>query len=524
VIMQENRTPDNLFQALCTGNNCGTGTNQFDIASGGKCLYQGTEYNIPLKAIPLINCSDPGHYHGDWTHMYNSNGMDGACTYSNPCSTGSLYQCPAPISNLDCTRYTYVDNSSGAIQPYLDLAKQYGWANFMYQTNQGPSFPAHQFLLSGTSAPADIPHSQSPKEYTDFGMDNTGVNVDNAGCAANSHAELTLITPTGDMSTNIYPCLEHPTLTDLLDNATPPIPWRYYSGVNTGIWTAPNAISHICNNATQNGGGSCGSGNGSNQDWKNNVKPYLEAQTSLAPALADLQPTPPPSPNCNFPSNWQGGVIWVVPDGRWSDHPTYGVPDGNPTVGLGSDWVANIVNSIGLNNCPGDQPNWDNTVILITWDDWGGWYDHLSPKDPAHGPGIGYSNGSGGQYVYGFRVPLLVVGKWVKNDSPSRGHISNVTHDFGSILSFIEQTYNVGISGGIYPAYEYADVLAPDSTNPLGDFFCFPPACTTPPHQTFTPINLYNNSQCSQSICKSNACDATCLINYPGTPTDADTN
>jgi phospholipase C len=117
VIMQENRTPDNLFQALCTGNNCGTGTNQFDIASGGKCLYQGTEYNIPLKAISLINCSDPGHHHGDWTHMYHNNGMDGACTYSQPCKTGSLYQCPAPISNLDCTRYTYVDNSSGAIQP-----------------------------------------------------------------------------------------------------------------------------------------------------------------------------------------------------------------------------------------------------------------------------------------------------------------------------------------------------------------------------------------------------------------------
>ena len=57
--------------------------------------------------------------------------------------------------------YGYVDNpvvtnSDGStghlLDPYLTLAKQYGWANFMYQTNQGPSYPAHQFIFAGTSA------------------------------------------------------------------------------------------------------------------------------------------------------------------------------------------------------------------------------------------------------------------------------------------------------------------------------------------------------------------------------------
>src|SRR5207237_8984455 len=39
------------------------------------------------------------------------------------------------------------------LDPYLTLATQYGWANYMFQTNQGSSFPAHQFIFGGTSAP-----------------------------------------------------------------------------------------------------------------------------------------------------------------------------------------------------------------------------------------------------------------------------------------------------------------------------------------------------------------------------------
>jgi phospholipase C len=47
--------------------------------------------------------------------------------------------------------YTYVQSSD--VVPYFQIPQQYGYANYMFQTNQGPSFPAHQFLFSGTSAP-----------------------------------------------------------------------------------------------------------------------------------------------------------------------------------------------------------------------------------------------------------------------------------------------------------------------------------------------------------------------------------
>jgi hypothetical protein len=386
----------------------------------------------------------------------------------------------------------------------------------MFQTNQGPSFPAHQFLLSGTSAPDawGIPY------YTYFAAENTektinNINpVDDGGCAALTGQLVPLVSPTQDESTSQYPCFEHNTLTDLLDQNS--ITWRYYSDLDRSIWTAPNAINHICNNTMQNGGGSCGSNTKTgSQDWNNNVGPYIELAKrtgytpSLAPFLQDLQA-------CNLAQ-----VTWVIPDGRWSDHPS-------ENIGLGPDYVANIVNAIGQGmpnstcNPLGSPIYWNNTVILIVWDDWGGWYDHVNPLNTI---GIGYpnsGNNNGIQYVYGFRVPLLVVSTFAKPSYISGTKQSPIYYDFGSILKFIENTF-LPPNTFINPTYPYADQFVDTGTRnaDLSDFFsCFTQACRHP----FQPITLVNNGQlCYQTLCKSNQCDATCFINYPGQHEDPDT-
>ena len=82
--------------------------------------------------------------------------------------------------------------------------------------------------------------------------------------------------------------------------------------------------------------------------------------------------------------------------------------------------MASIVNAIG------NSPYWSNTAIFITWDDWGGWYDHVPPHSIIN------------SYEYGFRVPLIVVSPYAKP-----GYVSHVTHDFGSILKFIEQNFGL---------------------------------------------------------------------------------
>jgi phospholipase C len=118
--------------------------------------------------------------------------------------------------------------------------------------------------------------------------------------------------------------------------------------------------------------------------------------------------------------------------------------------------VAQLVNAIG------NSPYWSSTAIFITWDDWGGWYDHVAPpqmlRDCSHW-GCGY--------VYGFRVPLIVVSPYGK-----RAYISHRQHDFGSILRFTEEVFGLGSLG-------YADAYADD----LADFFNF---AQTP--QPFIPI------------------------------------
>jgi phospholipase C len=142
--------------------------------------------------------------------------------------------------------------------------------------------------------------------------------------------------------------------------------------------------------------------------------------------------------NCNLRS-----VSWVIPTGQNSDHAR-----GND--GGGPSWVASIVNAIGSSTaCDNQSGYWNNTAILITWDDWGGWYDHEPPTILAPPEG---------DYQYGFRVPLLVVSAY----TPA-GCINNNRHDFGSILRFIEQ--NFGVREG---ALHFADSRA---KNDLTGFF-----------------------------------------------------
>ena len=109
--------------------------------------------------------------------------MDGAADL--PCKPlSSPEPCPAK------PQFTFVDNSTGILNPYLALATQYGWANYMFQTNQGPGFPAHQFLFSGTSAQTALDDAHSVFAGTD-------VNTNTSGCIASLDAKVGLITPQG---------------------------------------------------------------------------------------------------------------------------------------------------------------------------------------------------------------------------------------------------------------------------------------------------------------------------------------
>jgi phospholipase C len=392
VIFQENRTPDNLFHdpvLISRG---------ADIASNG---LNSLGQTIPLTPIDLGTSGsspqnyDLSHAHAAFVSMYDGGKMDGADLIS--CRPAA--SCP-PNANPN-PQFKYVKPSD--VQPYFALAEQYTFGDRMFQTNEGPSFPAHQFIISGTSAPL----ATSPL-FASENPANTGL-TGNAGCIAPLTERVTMIDATGSekAAAPAYPCFEHPTLTDLLQ--TNGVTWRYYTPSAGSIWTGPDAIEHICQQKNINGTLTC-----TGPDWTNSV---IIPQSRVLTDLANGQ---------------LAQVTWIIPDGTASDHAV-------ANDGSGPSWVASIVDAIG------NSPYWANTAIIITWDDWGGWYDHVPPPKVIND---GVSWGSG--YVYGFRVPLIVVSPYAK-----AAYISHTTHDFGSILKFIETTFKLSSLG-------YADTPADD--------------------------------------------------------------
>jgi len=369
VIFQENRTPDNLFHdAVLIARGA-------DIASSG---INSKGQTIRLSPIDLANTYDLDHSHNAFVHMCDGGNMDGADRVGVVCPTNTT-NCPPPNP-----QFMYVNPSE--VQAYFQIAEQYTFGDRMFQTNQGPSFPAHQFIISGTSAPT--------ANSSLFASENPNGVV--AGCIAPAGTKVPMIDSYGEESLSQYPCFEHPTLSDLLDAKG--VSWRYYTPSAGSIWTGPDAIQHICQAQTQNGHLVC-----TGTAWGNVVIPQSRILTDIA-------------------SSQLASVSWVMPDGRASDHPL-------SNTGSGPSWVGSIVNAIGSSSY------WSNTAIIITWDDWGGWYDHVAPRVIN-------------SYEYGFRVPLLVVSPYAK-----AGYVSHVNHDFGSVLRFIEEIYGI-------PSLGYADALA----------------------------------------------------------------
>lgn len=367
VIFQENRTPDNLFHGLPNA----------DIADSG---MNSAGQMIALTPISLANNYDLSHAHQAFVKMYDGGRMDGADRVAVACAKGAI---GCPPTN---PQFKYVNPAD--VAPYFQLAQQYAFADRMFQTNQGPSFPAHQFIIAGTSAPT----ASSPL----FAAENPSLPLgapanSEVGCSAPMGTLVAMIDPSGLESSHQYPCFEHATLMDGLDAQR--ISWRYYTPSPGSIWTGPNAIQHLR----------------LGPDWTTNV---VVSQTQL---FSDIT------------QGHLAQVSWVIPTGQASDHAV-------SNDGSGPSWVASIVNAIGT------SPYWASTAIFITWDDWGGWYDHVAP--PIYDA-----------YEYGFRVPLIVVSPYARP-----GYVSHVTHDFGSILKFIEEDFEL-------PTMGYADARADDLTD-----------------------------------------------------------
>jgi phospholipase C len=268
--------------------------------------------------------------------------------------------------------YEYVDPEQ--IKPYWSMARQYVLADRMFQTHGGGSFTAHQDLIAGDTA------IDPTYDLIDYPTNHIW------GCDAWSGTVTSLVNAAGHEFANKgpFPCLSYPTLRDSLDGGG--ISWKYYTPPITdtvgALWSAFDAIA-----AVRHG-----------PEWYSNVS---SPETTV---FGDISAGRLPH------------VSWVIPDSLNSDHPQSGGD-------TGPSWVASVVNAIGKSQY------WNSTAIVIVWDDFGGWYDHVAP------PQFGFGE-------LGFRVPMIVVSPYAR-----QGYVSHTHYEFASILRFVEDNWKLARVG-----------------------------------------------------------------------------
>ena len=344
IIFQENRTPDNLFQGLPGA----------DIAS---TAVDSNGDVVPLHMTSLKVPWDLGHGHESFIRDYDNGKMDGFDRGFQP--------------KFHLRPFAYAPRFE--VQPYFDMATQYVFGDRMFQSNQGPSFPAHLYIVTGT---ATDPSISAYRVSTNFAQ--PPAKPMSPGCDAPSSDTVLTINPSdGSAGPMPFPCFDRPALSDFLDSQH--VTWRYYQhNKKAGLWHAFDAIRHV-----RYGAG-----------YANVIDPPETILTDISKGRL-------------------AGLSWVMPDSAHSDHAGIG------SGAEGPSWVAAVVNAVGKSKY------WQNTAIFVTWDDWGGWYDHVPPPIVNH-------------YELGIRVPLLVISPYAK-----RGYVSKVTHEFGSILAFSEETFGI---------------------------------------------------------------------------------
>jgi phospholipase C len=265
------------------------------------------------------------------------------------------------------TDYVYRTIDESEVAPYWEMGEQYATSDRMFSPFGSGSYGQHLYFVAGQSANTIDNPSGGP-----WGCD--GVATSLVGV---------IIPDTGGQTPGVFTCFSVPTLADSLDRRG--VSWRSYTAVKPDFgvnWNAYDSFSTVRYGP----------------DWTTNV-------------------TGPPSQIITDAQNGNlAAMNWVTPTNATSDHP-------QDHSDLGPAWIASVVNGIG------QSKYWKSTAIFITWDDWGGWYDHVPPPVVST---VGL----------GIRVPLIVISPYAK-----KGYVSHVTHTTGSILHFAEEVFDLDSLG-----------------------------------------------------------------------------
>jgi phospholipase C len=273
-----------------------------------------------------------------------------------------FYSFPGSIQHgVDVADSEYIKSE---IPSYWAYASDFALADNFFSTILGTSFPNHLVTVAGSSFNIHYDPNHLPAKFWAWGCDSWKVDVVEWDAGGKSGVE--------------RPCFNASTIANEATQAH--VSWRYYAAPpgNVGyIWSALDAFRSIRQSAL----------------WTRNVLPVSRFSNDVKHGKL-------------------ASITWITPTWQNSDHPP-------ANICVGENWTVSTINSIMASKF------WSSTAIVLAWDDYGGFYDHVPPPDVA-------------PFSLGPRVPVIVISPY------ARAHtVVHTQYDFRSVLTFIESTFHL---------------------------------------------------------------------------------
>jgi phospholipase C len=279
--------------------------------------------------------------------------------------------------SANADQYAFTQFRPNQAPNYFSYAHRFVLSDRFFASAIGPSFPNHLFSIAAQSGGT---HDNPDRSVSELRLQLAAGLAKSWGCDIGPSGTIPVYDSVGGVK-NIPPCFDFETEGDLL--STHDIPWSDYAATNQQygyLWSAYSAMRRYREHPKR---------------WAAHIRPVGNLISDIR---NDLLPP----------------VSWVTPRGEVSDH-----PGSDNSFCHGENWTTQVLNAIET------SPMWKDTAVFLTWDEWGGFYDHVRPP-------------SVDSLGLGFRVPLLVISPYAKS-----GTVDHRLGEFSSVLRFIEDNWGL---------------------------------------------------------------------------------
>jgi phospholipase C len=270
--------------------------------------------------------------------------------------------------------WSYSQFRENQVPNYWQWARDYAVSDHFFASVAGPSYPNHFFFIAGTSGGAiDNPENILTRKLKD------GSYFKSWGCDAVGNDVFVFTKDERGNLTKHDSCFDFPTVGEQLSEHG--VDWAYYAAVPGQLgyfWNAYNGVHDVFHDHGY---------------WNAHMRPINDLKKDIE-------------------ANQLPSVTWMTPVFQLSDHPPV-------SSAFTHNWISDIVNTVMRSDM------WESTAIFLTWDEWGGFFDHVQPPQVD-------------EFGLGFRVPLLTISPYAR-----KGLVDDLVGEFSTPLRFIADNWGL---------------------------------------------------------------------------------